>query len=288
MDKREILRIKIEGLREFSTVSAVLNKVIDIVDDESSSVEDLEMVIEHDQALAARIVRMANAAFYGQSRNVDDISRAIMILGSDMVKCIAIAVSVFDTKNRGHLRELNKMWCHSFYVATASGKLAEKTGLVKNETAFFAGLIHDMGRVILYNLFHNEYMNITFFDMERLLSIEEERFGAPHPLAGAWFAERCLFPEGCVRSTEFHHNPEVYLSNKRYQDCHLIPIVYLADFLASRKNKGFDADCMVSDFHNEALEGIGMDETGLEDVSAIMDDMEDEMKGFYEIFNGVG
>ena len=107
--------------------------------------------------------------------------------------------------------------------------LAEKSGGVAKDSAFLAGLLHDIGRPILYQIFGRQYLDVIGCDAMGLLSIEEETFGAAHPEAGSWFADRCKLPESCVNSIRFHHNPELYLSTiKTGKPSPLVPIVYLA------------------------------------------------------------
>ncbi len=288
-DRREKLRLKVEGLREVSTIPTILKKVLEVVEDEGSSAGDLEEVIEHDQSLASRILCMANAAFYGQSRQVDTITRAIYVLGFDMVKCITISITIFDTINCVDEDIVKRLWCHSFEVALLSKLIGEKTGSPRADSAFTAGLLHDIGRAILFQLFGKGYLDHCIrVDADKLLDVEDDIMGAPHPLVGAWFSERCLMPRECVVSIEYHHTPESSILN-RYDSNgakELTSIVYLGELLASQRRSGFESDSIPSPRHKGILKSIGVNKGLIKDVNQVFDEMSGSVEEFYHLALG--
>ncbi len=279
-NKTEELKALVENMVNVSTIPMTLKKVIEVVGDENSSTSDLVKVIEHDQSLASRIIAVSNSAFYGFRGQVKSIPHAAVILGFDMVRNLAVSVSLFKATNS--LKYLEKLWIHSFKVAMASSLLAERTGLVKKENAFLAGLINDLGRVILYQLYGDEYIKASSSGREVLLEREEEAFGATHSMVGKWFADSYKFQKECVLSIEAHHAPERYLTNYRAGSLHLIPIVYLADMLVSEGEEGFEFDLSPSPNHAEIMEAIYLDETGLREVKEALSGQEDEANTFYD------
>jgi len=285
--KRENLRIEVEGLRSASTIPLILKKVLKIVEDERSTPADLEEVIKHDQSIVSRIVGMANAAFYRQSRRVGDISHAILILGFDMVKSIAISVTVFNMLkvNQG---EISRLWSHSFEVAVLARVLAEKTGHVPREMAFLAGLLHDIGRALLFQLFDEQYLRICKSGNGNLLERERESFGAPHPEVGAWFTEKYLLPRECIIPIQFHHAPEMCLTNELLSSAYLVYILYLADYIVSKDKEGFEADGFVSPQHQEIIEVMGLADSWIDHLEDWLGEIEETTRDFYELINGVG
>jgi HD-like signal output (HDOD) protein len=277
------LKRKVEELVRLSTIPISLRKILEVIEDERASHKDLVAAIEHDHALATRIVSMANSAFYGYAREVRDIQTAVTILGFNMVRNLAISTSLFKLNgNHGAMADkLRKLWAHSYEVAVASSVIAERTGLVKKDEAFLSGLIADIGRVILYQIYGEVYMKVSNYGREGLLIREEEAFGGDHQAVGAWFLNHYKFPKECVIAMQNHHNPEKFLSNYRAGTLQVIPIVYLADIITTRGREGFEFDLALSASHEEIMESIYFDEAGAQELAEMMENMEDSINGFY-------
>ena len=106
-------------------------------------------VIERDQAIAMRVVAASNAAYYGFSGKIRTISQAILILGFDLVRGLAITTTVFNSMPAKEKDRLLELWAHSFETAQAAALIAQRTGAIEKESAFLAGLFHDIGRPVL-------------------------------------------------------------------------------------------------------------------------------------------
>jgi HD-like signal output (HDOD) protein len=277
------LKKKVEELVRLSTIPISLKKILQVIENERAGHMDLVEAIEHDQSLSSRIVSMANSAFYGYAREVRDIQTAVTILGFNMIRNLAISTSLFKLNgNHGVIADkLRKLWAHSYEVAVASSMIAERTGLVKKDEAFLAGLIADLGRVILYQIYGEVYMKISNYGREGLLIREEEAFGADHQMVGAWFLNHYKFPKECVISMQNHHNPEKFLSNYRAGSLQVIPIVYLADIITTRGREGFEFDLTKSASHEEIMESIYFDEAGSKELEEMLANMEDSINEYY-------
>ncbi len=281
IDKTEALKILVSDIGSVSTIPITLKKILEILNNDLSTIADLVKVIEHDQALAAKILAVANSAFYGFRGQVKSIPNAAKILGFDMIRNLAVSVSLFKPANNESLTQLKHLWEHSFKVATAAALLADRTGLAKREDAFLAGLINDLGRVILYQIYGDEYLEVSKGINKQLLNKEMETFGASHSTVGKWFADSYKFQKECVLSIEAHHSPEDYLDNYKAGSLQLIPIVYLADLLVSDGQKGFEFDLATSPRHAEIMESIYIDKAGLEEIKKELAGLDDVIKAFY-------
>ena len=162
-------------------------------------------VIERDQAIAMRVVAASNAAYYGFSGKIRTISQAILILGFDLVRGLAITTTVFNSMPAKEKDRLLELWAHSFETAQAAALIAQRTGAIEKESAFLAGLFHDIGRPVLLQTCETE-TGISPFD-RNTLEEEEEAFGANHAEAGSWFAGVQAPGRQHARHTH-HHNPE--------------------------------------------------------------------------------
>jgi HD-like signal output (HDOD) protein len=277
------LKLKVDSLVRVSTIPISLRKILEVIDNEFSSHRDLVKAIEHDQALASRIVSMANSAFYGYAREVKDIQTAVTVLGFNMVRNLAISTSLFKlNSNHGVIADkLRALWRHSYEVAVASSLIAERTGLVKKDEAFLAGLIADIGRVILYQLYGEVYMKVSNYGREGLLIREEEAFGADHQQVASWFLDHYKFPKEAVIAQQCHHTPEKLLSNYRSGTMQLIAIVYIADIIVSNDREGFEYDLIKSASHEDIMASIYFDDAGVKEVTEALSNMEDTLNSFY-------
>ncbi len=278
--EKKSIREEIEGVLELSTIPRTLKSVMDVVNDEDSSMGDLVRIIEGDPALASRVVAMANSAFYGYRAPVKSISKATMVLGYEMVRNLAITVSLFKCQNSREASMLKELWRHSFTVATASSLVAERTGIAKKGDAFLAGLVNDIGRVVLYQLYGIKYLELAKSGCKGLLLKEFERFGVTHPDAGAWFAEKNKFHEETVMAILHHHRPEAWLEDNS-PVMELTPIVYIADRIASGNKEGFAYDLAESPRHGEILSSVYINDGDIAEIRTELQTLEKSIISYY-------
>lgn len=233
--KKAELRSKIDEITKVSTIPSMIKKIMEVTEDPASAVGDLEKLIERDQAVASRVVAVSNAVFYGFPRKINSISQAIMVLGFEMVKGLALSTTVFNMKQPRIARELGVLWRHSFECALASALLARHSGLAAKESAFLAGLLHDIGKPLMVQACGDSYLE-TLSKGELPAEKEEELFGASHAEAGAWFAEKCKLPVDCVMAILHHHAPSGY-TRETTRNPALVQITYLANITANGKKE---------------------------------------------------
>src|SRR5690606_37696748 len=138
-------------ISHIATLPEITIKIIKLVEDPNSSAQDLNKVITNDPALGARILKVVNSAFYGLPGQIGSINRAIVLLGLNAVKNIAIAASLTKLFRGGQISphfNAKDLWGHSIAVATATRLLADKVSLGLPDEAFLAGLIHDLGIMV--------------------------------------------------------------------------------------------------------------------------------------------
>src|SRR3972149_9792804 len=217
----------IKGLRDIPTIPALLGKIIAIVQDEHSSTKDLHKLISHDQALAEKVLRVANSAFFGHSGEIKDIGQAIMFLGFNKIKSIAIGMTVMDVFPVHSSFDIKNLWIHGYEVAVFAEALSEIISMTSPRECFLAGLLHDIGRIIFYKMNFKNFLEIESADDR--LEKEKELFGCTHAEAGAWFALESKLPPEIVSAIQFHHKPS---HSTLYKDS--VSIVSLAEALCIR------------------------------------------------------
>ena len=275
--KKSLLRAKVLEILKVSTVPSVLKKIIEVTEDTNSGVCDLEAVIEHDQAIAARVVAVSNAVFYGFPRKINSIHQAILVLGFDMVKGLAISTTIFEAMNTRARSFLASLWGHSFEVAMASVMISRQSGKVNNEIAFLAGLLHDIGRPILLQVLNKEYLEVCAFD-RNCVEREREVFGADHAEVGAWFLDKSKLPEECEHAILFHHAPEECLEKTGGIPA-LVEIVYLANIVVTEQKEKY---ALLSPVHWRVLKDLNLTGEDLEKFSAEIAGLRNEIRSYYD------
>lgn len=219
-------------------IPATMEKVIQILDDPSTSASDLGNVINHDQALAAKILAVANSPLYGIPKKVSTIEFAIVILGFDHIKNIVIALSLMEAFNPKNDKRWNKQhyWQHSFLTACMAKRIAEDLGYHKSGEAFTGGLLHDLGISVIKKYFDKQYNEICdTAEKENITYMEAEHkvMDTNHQEIGKLLADNWNLPPALAETISCHHYP----ANAELNPV-LTSIVHLADFITERYQIG--------------------------------------------------
>jgi len=199
---------RISNLPSMPTVVQEMFRVMGIPDCTS---RDVARALEKDQALTAKILRVANSPFYGLSRKVDTVDRACTILGLNTVKNLVLSVSVIDvfkSKKRAGAFDVREMWKHNLGCAVAA-KAVFETKYKNGDDAFVGGLLHDIGKMILDIYMPKEYIRVHELYSRGMPLIEAEMqvIGKTHALAGRILARKWKFPEHIEEMIALHHRP---------------------------------------------------------------------------------
>lgn len=212
VDSKRIRRIT-ESIIGLPTLPTVVSKMIDQVDSPRTSAASLARLISSDQALTAKVLKLANSAYYGFPREISTVNMAIVVLGFNAVKEMGLSLSVFDvfkkTPSAGYF-DVTLFWEHSVGCGVASRMLARAYRAPFAGEAFVAGLLHDVGKVILKQYFDAELAEIIKVQKENIVSLEiaeEQVIGTSHAQIGAWLAEKWNLPTLICETILHHHDP---------------------------------------------------------------------------------
>jgi HD-like signal output (HDOD) protein len=227
--KRSILE-----LRDLPTLPEVVTRIVRTIEDTTSSAADVCAVLEMDHAISARVLRLANSAFYGLSRNIDTMRRAVVVIGFEGVRLLAMATSVFDAL--GHCKqsvlEPRDFWMHSFGSARAALMIAKRTrGQDCPEAHFTAGLLHDFGKFILALAFDSRYAEVLETARQSATAlgvVERSTLCTTHGEVGAFVARRWQFPERLAETVAHVESYRSHVGAFRRDVC----VVALADQLS--------------------------------------------------------
>lgn len=193
---------------DIPSLPTVAMKALELINDDGSSIDELERIISQDQSFSARLLRIANSPYYGMNRRIDTISSGVMLIGFNTMKSLVVAASLKDMHRKFGLFE-QKLWEHSLGVSVASSLLAKVTKMVQPEEALVAGLIHDVGKTILNNSIPDKYTLVSQKVYEEGLffkDVENDLLGYTHCDVGGLIARKWKLPKNLEIVIEYHHS----------------------------------------------------------------------------------
>ena len=252
-----------QKIEEIPSLPAIVYKVMELVNSEKSSAPDFEKIVIQDQALAARMLRMANSAFYSLSRKVSTISDAVVYLGHNTIRSLVLGASTSSLFKRslpayGYQRE--GLWLHANIVASLSREIAKAARLTPTEieNCYVAGLLHDIGKLILGPFAQKEAAKFTEMikSGQEITEIEVELLGFSHAELGRILLDKWKLPRNLVETVQHHHQPE----NSTYAPRETLAVA-LADTISNQF--GFALDREKSEVYPEIftkrLQRLGLD-----------------------------
>lgn len=246
----------LDKLGQLPAMPAVVQDVINSFDDPNLDVNSLAEKISHDQGLSSKVLRVANSSFYGLSRQVATIHDAVVVLGFGNVRSLVLAagfVHAFPDAVPG-LFERKQFWHHSLRVAACARVLA-KCCRQNAEVAFTAGLLHDVGQLVLDACLHEPFNTV----LERLgkeggdiYQLEREVLGFDHAIVGVEMAKRWNFPASIWLVIQSHH-----LADAETKEV-LTSLVHLANMLAQALENGMGEDEIPGHLASQPWAGFGL------------------------------
>jgi putative nucleotidyltransferase with HDIG domain len=273
MEKSQ-LKIILNKVKDVPTLPQVLVKLSKLVNDPRSSAKDLGRVVSVDQSQTARLLKLINSSFYGFPRKISSATEAIALLGFNAVKNLCLSISIFDLfadSNGAGGFDRERFWQHSIGCAVGGKVLAKYIGYPEKEELFVAGLLHDIGKVVLDHFFHEEFKQIIKSVQEKdilMLEAEKEVLGFTHTEVGQMLAERWDLPLKLVEPIANHHQPM-----KSYSFAKESGVVHLADILCRAKDLGWAGDNKIPEIDKGAWEALKLKPSFLD---PIMREMEQE------------
>jgi HD-like signal output (HDOD) protein/signal transduction histidine kinase len=226
------LLANIETSRSLPTLPHILLQLIDICNQEEKGIRDLSKVINKDPSISERLLRLVNSAYYSLKQKITSIDQALLLLGMDAVKNIAISSSVYQVFHRPGKKSafnLKLFWWHSLSCATLARKLAIRIQYPSPDESFLAGLMHDIGKIVLWNNFEQQYENILKSSAYRTADLleGEKNLGLGHAEAGAWLIRRWDLHSFMPDAVLYHHDQ----SDRIVHSSPLVQTVYVANRL---------------------------------------------------------
>lgn len=203
----------VKGVDKLVSLPEVCFLVNDLVNDPNSEIAQIGSVISQDPDLTARLLKLVNSSYYGFETPIDTVSRAVMMVGLKELQHMVWTSSAVETFNNLSPADISmaSFWRHSIFCAVVARILARECHILHPERLFVAGLIHDLGKLLIYSKIPEaaeEILRLEKLDPERYITdIETQVLGYDHAEIGMALCRSWRLPESLVISIGYHHDP---------------------------------------------------------------------------------
>jgi HD-like signal output (HDOD) protein len=277
----------VKDVEKIPPFSSTVSKILELANNPRSSPTDLNRVISMDPTLTAKVLKLVNSVYFGLSRNVTSVVRAIIILGLNTIKNLALSTAVlgkmYQSSRKVGSFDFEEFWRHSLGCAVLARNLATRAGVPKTEREefFIAGLIHDLGKILLCEHARENFMAILEYldnNMVYFFEAEEDLFGITHGDIGALLALQWKLAPSLVASTRFHHHPERARDNREIVYC-----VHLADLICKKNQIGSSGDRLLPEIPEDVLDVLGLKEKIIKELSGELEEDLDKAMEFLKV-----
>lgn len=281
-EERPFLQIRrlIQRDVKLTTLPAIYARINEAIMKPSSSSHDIAELISKDTSLAARLLKLVNSAFYGYPSRIDSLARAVSIVGTNQLSMLAFGidvVSAFKAIPRDYIN-MDAFWRHSILCGILARLIASQKNIQNTERLFLAGMLHDIGRLIIYHYAPQcaiEILEQACQTGELLIQVEEEILGGDHAEIGGQLLQIWRLPQSLEVAVRHHHEP--HLSQNGLETA----IVHVADVAAKALGIGTSGDLFVPPLKAAAWKQMGLSVNGLE---PIVDQAQRQLEETFSLF----
>jgi len=272
-EKRAEIRAIIMNTSSLPTLPGIITKLNSLSENDKTSIQEMARLVASDQVLSARILKLANSPSYGFYR-VSTISNAMILLGVNVVKSLALSSSIFEIMEKNSVG----LWEHSLGAGVAANIISRRLKLPECEEISTAALLHDIGKVIIRLNFGDDYRHLlALIDEDEISMLEAERklLGTDHAEVGAWLAKSWFLPDKLIEPIGCHHDVAAAPSQQTKAS-----VVHLANILIKASGFGFSGDEFVPLIQPAAWEKLAMTESILAEIVEELEDKLIDTKNF--------
>jgi len=259
----------IDKIDRLKPVSSVGNRVMEIVNDPTSSMRDIVDVIQYDLSITANVLKICNSSYFGFRQKISSIQQAVSLIGMDKIANLIVlenSSNNFTDAQNGYDLEEGELWRYSVASALIAQDIAEKKHLPDVSHLFTSALLKDIGKVVL-----NTYIKDSFNHIIKLVEnndysfteAEKEIIGFDHAELGAFIAEKWDFDPAMVNIIRNHHDP-----NKAAVNDLSIPVVYLADSICMMIGIGVGSDGLCYRYYQNVIDRLHVTEIDMQFIIA--------------------
>jgi putative nucleotidyltransferase with HDIG domain len=262
------------------SLSPTVGKIVSLANDLNSSARDLVKVIKYDPVLMAKVLKLINSSYFGIPREITSINRAVLLLGINTVKNLALSTAVVGSvsQRKESPFDLREVWEHALGVAVAAKLIAKRRGVDAKhlEEYFIAGMLHDIGQILLISYVPTAYHKAVSRSDENLTTLSEEEvkvFGCDHAHLGALIADKWHLTPNLISAIRHHHEPEHTLDHEHSD---FILTTAAANYFVHKQGLGFRGDSLFDPLDESVWTALGKSEEEFEADS--FDGLADEVE----------
>ncbi|MEO6097348.1 MAG: HDOD domain-containing protein [Fibrobacteria bacterium] len=286
------LKVLVQKITDLPTLPAMMATITRLMQDPRTSAEELGRAIASDPALVSKVLKLVNSAFYGFPGRISTITQAIVILGFSTIRNVVLTTSVLKAFNRSAAHngfDVGKFWEHSLLTGAIARSLAVEREANFIEETFIAGLLHDMGRIVLSQKLPAEFDRVMI-EKEKAgisqLAAEQSVLKLTHGDIGGWLARKWNLPIPYIEVMRLHHFPEEALKLEppsQSDTTNLICIVHAADALAKGLKNGKPELASAAEIHPVVRAELKIEEKGWDRFQARTEEEITKARSFLEI-----
>jgi putative nucleotidyltransferase with HDIG domain len=271
---REEIKERLKTIQSLPTLPPIVARLNNMVNDEDVTAVKLGKIIEKDQVLTSKILKMVNSSFFGFPQRISTVPNALVLLGFNVIKTLIVTSSIFEVMQASDVG----LFEHSLGVAAAAGILARKHQIKNPEEISTAGLIHDLGKIVVRAELPDEYEKVLDIVDSRKIPMrtaEMEVLGMDHCEIGSDLASEWNLPDRLIAPVKLHHRPAA-----KSDFATINAIIHFSDILIRALGFGNGGDLWVPDLDLKAWEGIKLSRTETKDLLNELDEKLCELQDF--------
>ena len=268
MEKNTEVIELVNGVGGLITLPNVFIRINQLLEDPNSNNSDLAKAISQDPSFTVRLLRVANSSFYGFSSSIDTVTKAVTIIGTSQIRNLALSMSVAKSFEGlpNNLVSMENFWRHSLYCALSARILARLAGKVEPEAMFTAGLLHDIGELVIFNRRPEQAKQALLLILGSMDEIsvhvaEQQTLGFDHAQVGGELAQQWELPHLLQECIAFHHaidQAQIYPRE--------VALIHLSNLLALMAEVDTLDTGDVAPYGKMAWEIVGLEESVIEQV----------------------
>ncbi|HEX3019965.1 MAG TPA: HDOD domain-containing protein [Chitinispirillaceae bacterium] len=291
MQINENLKNRVQHVTNLPTLPQVASRLIQIINDPLTSSSDIAFIIGQDIALSSKVLRLANSAFYGIPRTITSINHAIVVLGFKVINTMVLGLTVFDmfpeSKKNAALFDRKAFWLHSLSCGLISKYLTSKIKkfiMFDPEEAFCAGLLHDIGKVVMEQYMHEDFhkaLNLAYQKKIPLYEAENQIFGFTHTHVAEWLTCGWSLPAEIQLPLIHHHN---IIDDPLHLD--IISLTHLADWICYQSGMIINKNYAAPELDNTNVSHLMFTENDIQEIIKILPEEIEKISLFFDIATG--
>jgi HD-like signal output (HDOD) protein len=288
MPVSERLKDKIEHFSNLPTLPQVATRLMSIINNPLTSANDVAFIVGQDLSLSAKVLRLANSAFYGIPRSITNINNAVIILGLKVINTMVLSLTVFDMfpddGGKSHLFNRKAFWLHSLGCGLIAKYLAariKKVILFDSEEAFCAGLLHDIGKVVMEQYLHDDFHKALMYasaNKVTMFDAENNQLGYAHTDIAECLTKTWNLPAEIRLSLIYHHLPATSAQ------CHdIIALIHISDWLCYETGLVIDSSYQPPTLEQNAIDRLKLQQQDIDQIKDIIPAELEKTSIFYNV-----